>query len=203
MTKLIIYDCEIIRCIPPSFDDPDPDLEYCGGWGDHENMGISVISTYSENLLGEGARGVNTFVNYGSEIPLDPMLRDSIQEFFDLADVVIGFNSVSFDDRLMAANGINVLTTYDLLREVRIASGQPGDYVKGQTRAGYSLGAIAEANGLGGKSGSGELAPVLWQRGDVEAVVKYCEHDIELTRQIWERRYDLIDPTNGVVLRLA
>ena len=59
---------------------------------------------------------------------------------------MIGFNSLSFDDKLCKAHGIEVETTYDILCEVRQATGQPPFYAKGFTRAGYNLDALAKAN---------------------------------------------------------
>ena len=37
----------------------------------------------------------------------------------------MGFNSLNFDDKLLAANGMNVTTDFDLLAEVRVAAGMP------------------------------------------------------------------------------
>jgi hypothetical protein len=43
--KYAIFDLEIIKAIPPK-DEADriPGIEYCAGWKDFENMGISCIS---------------------------------------------------------------------------------------------------------------------------------------------------------------
>jgi hypothetical protein len=181
----IIYDCEIIRCIPPAV---KPDLEYCRGWSDHANMGISVIAVY--DYLSKNYR---------------VFLEDNFGEFADLAgsrDEVIGFNSLAFDDKLCAAHGIEVKTTYDLLCEVRAASGQPREYVYGRTRRGYSLEALARANLGTGKSGSGALAPELWQRGQRGAVISYCLGDVALTKRLFDRRAELVDPTGRGMLTL-
>ena len=109
---------------------------------------------------------------------------------------------MSFDDNLCRANGIQIQTTYDLLSEVRIASGQPPHYVKGKTRAGYSLERLAQENLGYGKSGQGALAPLLWQRGNYGAVADYCLGDIHITRVLFNRRLRLIDPNSGAVLIL-
>jgi hypothetical protein len=182
----IIYDCEIIKCIPPVV---KPNLEYCGGCRDHANMGISVIGVY--DYL---SRNYRVF------------LEDNFGEFVDLAgsrDVIIGFNSLAFDDKLCAAHGIKVTTTYDLLCEVRVASKQPPRYRPG-TRPGYSLERLAQANLGTGKSGSGALAPELWQRGQRGAVISYCLGDVQITRKLFELGVGdgLKDPTNGELLRL-
>ncbi|MGL4502417.1 MAG: hypothetical protein ACRCU2_25360 [Planktothrix sp.] len=58
-------------------------------------------------------------------------------------------------------------TTYDLLCEIPVAAGMPPHYVKGVTRGSYSLEALAKTNLGVGKSGSGVLAPQLWQQGSI------------------------------------
>lgn len=183
----LIYDCEIVRCIPPAV---KPDLEYCGGWHDHANMGISVIGVY--DYLSKNYR---------------VFLEDNFGDFGDLVrqrDVIIGFNSLAFDDKLCAAHGIDVYTTYDLLCEVRAASGQPREYVYGQTRKGYSLEALARTNLGTGKSGSGALAPEMWQRGQRGAVIDYALLDVQLTRRLFELGVGdgLTDPTGRGLLTL-
>lgn len=194
--KTLIYDCEIIRCIPSA--EYESGYEYCGGWTDHGNMGISVIGAWCNGFAGF-EEGLHSFVNENDAIPGN---FPTFQKLVDAAELIVGFNSINFDDKLCRANGIEITTTYDLLCEVRVASGQPRQYVKGQTRGGYSLGALAQANLGRGKSGSGELAPQLWQDGEREAVIKYCLDDVALTREIWEKRHELTDPTNGEILRL-
>jgi hypothetical protein len=188
--KGIIYDCEIIKCIP-SYDESEPDLEYCGGWEDFANMGISVIGAYELET--------NRYRIF---------LKDNLDEFQNLVEQsehIIGFNSISFDDNLCRANGINITTTYDLLCEVRIASGQPPHYTPRRTRGGYSLDALAYANLNCRKSGSGAKAPILWQQGRIGEVIDYCLNDVQITVALWERAQThgwLEDPTNGKALKL-
>lgn len=183
----IIYDCEIIKAIPQENYGLE-DIEFCSGWGDFKNMGISCICAYDF---------------YQDQYNI--FLQDNLAEFEDLVysrDEVIGFNSLNFDDLLCGANGMAVATTYDMLAEVRIASGQPPHYVKGVTRGGYSLEALAQANLGYGKSGSGSQAPILWQRGQRGAVIDYCLKDVAIAKKLFERRSRLIDPTNGRRLQL-
>jgi hypothetical protein len=182
--SVIVYDCEIIRCIPPVL---KSDLQYCGGWHDHTNMGISVIGVY--DYLADQYR---------------VFLEDNFADFARLVrgrEHVIGFNSLAFDDRLCAAHGLEVTTTYDLLCEVRVASGQSPHYRPG-TRPGYSLERLAQANLGTGKSGSGALAPELWQRGQIGKTIDYCLGDVALTKRLFDRRAELIDPTGRGMLTL-
>lgn len=189
----LVYDTEIIRCIPNSRNpawQPEPDLEYCEGWHDYKGMGISCITAY--DYLTDSYR---------------VFLEDNIADFQALTlerEHIIGFNSSSFDDTLCAAHGLIVRTTYDLLCEVRIASGQPPYYSRGLTRAGYSLNNLTKANLGVSKTASGELAPVLWQRGEYGAVISYCLNDVQLTRKLLEMGLagELKDPVTGSMLKI-
>lgn len=186
--KTVIYDCEIIRCIPDRDGFKDPRYLYCDGWHDHANMGISLIGAW---------------LSWEDSIRIYPESAfDNFQRVVDAADLIVGFNSLSFDDKLCQANGIQISTDYDLLCEVWAAAGMPRKYTPGKTRAGYKLDNLAIANLGKGKSGSGELAPVLWQQGRQWEVVTYLTDDILITKQLWERRSALTDPTNDSILCL-
>lgn len=186
--KTLIYDCEIIRCIPDRSGYREPGLKYCEGWRDFEGMGISLIGAW---------------LSWDNSIRIYPQSAfDKFQEAVDEAELIAGFNSISFDDKLCQANGIRIKTDYDLLSEVWAAAGMPRTYTYGKTRAGYKLENLAQANLGRGKSGSGELAPVLWQQGKQWAVANYLTDDVLITKQIFDRRSRLIDPTNGEALSL-
>jgi hypothetical protein len=117
---------------------------------------------------------------------------------------VVGFNSANFDDKLMAAHGIKVKTTYDVLEQVRIAAGFEPHHTSVRRGYSYKLDAIAQANGMA-KTGSGALAPVLWQQGKHQEVKDYCLNDVRITRNILELglKGELIDPNTGKRLKLA
>lgn len=44
---MLVYDIEIIKAIPQKDSPKKQGIEYCKGWHDHQNMGISVIGAYS------------------------------------------------------------------------------------------------------------------------------------------------------------
>lgn len=184
----LIYDCEIIKAIPAWYEELEPGVEYCDGWEDFDNMGISVIGVY--DLLTNKTR-VFCKDNF-----------DHFQTLVSLRKLIIGFNSSSFDDALCASSGLKITTDYDLLTEVRIASGQPPNYVKGRTRAGYSLEALARTNLGYGKSGNGAVAPRLWQAGNIGEVIDYCLLDVQITYELFQKRFSLKDPTDGSELKL-
>lgn len=169
--KGIIYDCEIIRCIPGQ-DFNLTDYEYCKGWDDFEGIGISVICAMEL----ESDR-TYTFVH--------PHVADfqNLVFFTQQTGKICGFNSLSFDDNLCTANEIQVKTDFDLLAQVRLAaygSESWQDCPKGFT---YKLDAIARANGFA-KTGSGSLAPQLWQQGKHQEVIDYCMNDVKITKQL-------------------
>lgn len=189
--KKLIYDIEIVNAIPPrDFQDRLPNLRYCAGWGDFANMGIAVICTYDYVTDSYGV-----------------FMQDNLNDFAELVqerDCIIGYNSFAFDDKLCEANGIEIETTYDLLREIRASAKQPRDFVRGKTKAGYRLGQVAEFNLGQQKSMDGEKAPMYWQKGLYGAVIHYCLQDIALTKKLFELAEEdkLKDPNTGQLLRL-
>lgn len=186
--KILIYDSEIIKCIPDRNGYKKHGLEYCAGWNDHINMGISLIGAW---------------LSWDNSIRIYPQSAfNKFQQAVDKSDLIVGFNSLSFDDKLCQANGIQIQTNYDLLSEVWAAAGMPRRYTYGVTRAGYKLENLAQANLGRGKSGSGELAPELWQQGKQWEVVRYLTDDILLTKALFHRRSRLIDPTDNSILCL-
>jgi hypothetical protein len=191
MNNILIYDCEIISLIDTG---KIPRLEgyrYCNGWRDYSNMGISVIGTY---VLHPSIK-INGFKH--------PFDADLVQKFFDSFDIVIGFNSKGFDDKLLSYNGIEVETTYDLLEEIRYAAYSSRSWEDCPKGHSYKLDAIAQANGMA-KSGSGELAPKLWQDGKHQEVIDYCLHDCVITAKLLNLGLNgqLIDPNTGSKLQL-
>jgi hypothetical protein len=186
--NVLIYDCEIKNCIPEKNTIPDSTFKYCEGWQDFTGMGISLIGAWA---------------SWDNSIRIYPESAfGSFQKAVDFADFIVGFNSLSFDDNLCLANGIRIKTDYDLLGEVWAAAGMPKVYTYGKTRPGYKLENLAQTNLGRGKTGSGELAPVLWQEGNRWGVIKYLTDDVLITKQIWQRRHYLIDPTDGKILNL-
>jgi hypothetical protein len=109
--KFLIYDCEILNCIPSKNKSLRSTFKYCKGWQDFKNMGISVIGAYlSENF--SFSKGLQSFTNPDDLIPYH---FPTFQEVLAENPKIIGFNSRSFDDNLVKANGIKIKTDYDLL----------------------------------------------------------------------------------------
>lgn len=173
---MIIYDCEIVKAIPPKEDSARLEgIEYAGGWWDFSNFGISVIGTYDYQ---EDRYRVFCADNF-----------PEFQKLVESADVIISFNGLAFDNRLCEANGLRVPDekSYDLLVEVWAAAGLGPKY-EYPSHAGFGLDACVKANFLNeAKSGHGALAPVQWQRGEIGAVIDYCLQDVRLTKMLVDK----------------
>jgi hypothetical protein len=183
--NLMIYDCEIENAILGKGEIPVPGIRYCAGFHDKANMGVSVICAYVWD------QGYRVF------------LKDNMASFKALAEdpntLCIGYNNRSFDNPLVdQALGIKIAPerSWDLYREVRVSRGTSS------APHGPSLDTLARANFLPGKSGSGAMAPILWQQGKIGEVIDYCLGDVRLTVALVElvMAGKLRDPDSGRIL---
>jgi hypothetical protein len=94
------------------------------------------------------------------------------------ADLLIGFNSDSFDIPILNRyypGDLTKIASLDLLTEVYNVLGRR---IRLQSLAEGTLGI--------GKSGNGLEAVEWWQQGEVEKVRAYCMDDVKITRQIFD-----------------
>lgn len=185
--RIIVYDTEIQRAIPNG--QRDPLVQYCAGWTDFVGMGISVIAA----------------VDVASGIPR-VFFEDNLREFaeFSRGAVLAGHTNNQFDDQLIKANGLwTAGGSYDILRKLRKACGEPEDYRKGLTKGGRTVNDCARVN-LNGlqKSEDGAQAPLMWQRGEKARCVDYCLRDVMIEYQLFLRRGSFVDPATGNVVAL-
>lgn len=172
---MLIYDIEIINAIPPK--DPADRIDgikYCAGWHDFEHMGIAVVGAYD-------------YVEDAYRV----FCGDNLTDFWGLAmdqDCLVGFNSISFDNKLLAVEGFDFdkLPCFDILREVWAGAGLAAEFDPASHK-GFGLDAMARANTGHCKSGSGADAPIQWQRGQIGVVIDYCLCDVWLTKQLMDR----------------
>jgi hypothetical protein len=187
---MLIYDCEIKKAIRRSSEQAIEGIEYCDGWHDYDNMGISCIVAYDA-------------IESRYRVFCDDNMAD-FQKLVDRHDIIVGFNSLGFDNKLCAANGITVTRekSYDLLAEVWVGAGLAPAY-QGPSHAGYGLDALCEVNLGMKKSGHGAVAPVQWQRGEIGAVIDYCVMDVNLTKELLNHvlvRGTVKSPKDGKIL---
>ena len=94
------------------------------------------------------------------------------------ADMLIGFNSDSFDIPLLNRyypGDMSHIRSLDLLSEVQKALGRR-----------IRLQSLAEATLGKGKSGDGLQAGVWWKEGEKEKVRAYCTDDVRITRALYD-----------------
>lgn len=187
--KALVYDIEIEKAIPPRNDaDREDDIDYCDGWDDKANMGISVIGAYD---YAEDRYRVFCLDNF-----------EEFQALMQARDILVSFNGLGFDNPVLRACAdmeIDDAKCYDLYDEVKRAAGV-SKYTKGM-----GLEPCAKANFGGEKTGDGALAPVQWQRGEYGNVIDYCLADVWLTKRLFDRVVRsgvLINPLGGDALAM-
>jgi len=187
---MLIYDTEILKCIPDKNKPQNPELEYCGGWNDFKGMGISCLA-YQFDTKGV----VFDWDDFDERNKFIALIKNQSK--------IIGFNSIQFDDQLLRANGIEIETTLDVLQEIRFAAFGSHDWRDTPIGYTYSLDAIATAN-CHKKTSTGAKAPALWQQGQKKFVRDYCLNDVILTSAILHLALEgnLVDPNTGDFLKL-
>lgn len=188
----LVYDIEIVRAIPDKNQPTRAGIEYCSGWQDYSNMGISVIGAYDS--LTDRFRGF-----------CDDNLAE-FQQLLELRSQLVTFNGIGFDDKILTANGFEVPEgkSTDLLREIWKAAGLGPEY-QYPTHSGYGLDAVCKANGLLGKTGNSALAPIDWQKGKIGQVIDGCLQDVKITRDLYRLIMGgavIIDPVTHEELKI-
>jgi len=124
---------------------------------------------------------------------------DDCVSHLNSADLLIGFNTISFDTpALQAVSECDILPTqYDILAETWRALGN--------RRKGFRLNELCLRHGLGQKSETGESAPKLYKSGRHGRLIDYCVNDVHLTLKLAQhiQRHGYIETPEGdqLVLR--
>ncbi len=134
-----------------------------GGWDKAAQMGVSVAVLYDSVE--------DSFTAY---------IQDELPNMFkrlQQAELVIGFNIIRFDYTVLqpfADFDLKQLPTLDMLLHV-------------QKRLSHrlSLDSIAIATLNVGKSADGMQALVWWREGKIEEITKYCQQDVDITKQVY------------------
>ncbi|SKA97240.1 RNase_H superfamily protein [Prosthecobacter debontii] len=136
-----------------------------GGWGNKHKMGISVGVTYSTKL-GE------------YRIYLEEEAGDLIHQL-TRADLVVGFNHVSFDYEVLM--GHTIFDFRDQVRDLDLL-------VDLEKKLGHrlKLEAVAAASLGTGKTADGLEAIRWWQQGKMAEIAEYCAFDVKVTKCVHE-----------------
>lgn len=162
--KYIIYDVEIINAIPSRDKAPEPGITYCQGWEDHKGMGIATLVAYASWI------GYPQLFNSTNLSQLSSLIEE--------ADIISGHNILGFDNKILAAYGINIdpAKCYDTMHEIMRITGRRS-----------RLEDVCAANFGAKKTDDGALAPILWQRGERLRVINYCMADVmKLSKPLFE-----------------
>lgn len=168
--NVVVYDCEIENVIDGK--------EVT--WGTYDKMGFSVGCLY----------------DYLSD-DYHVYFRENVQELCDrlnIADLVVGFNTTGFDNKLLRGLGgdlkpDNLLKNFDILEQSRRAMGWGPDK---QFPKGMRLDDHLEAT-FGAafkKTADGAMAPVWWKEGKRAKVTTYCLADVKRERMLFEHIVD-------------
>lgn len=182
---MIILDVEILKAIPPKpYKIRDPGIDYCGGWRDFANMGVTVACTYE----------IETHL---SRVFLEENLLDLHNYLAGKA--TSGFNTRRFDLPLLAEHGVTVdqAQHYDILEQIWIAQGLDPDHFVYATHGGWSLDAVCEVTLGCKKSGNGAMAPIWWQKGQHGRVIDYCLRDVWLEGTLLRHIVEVGTVSNG------
>ena len=173
--KIAVFDLEIKK----------PIEECSRGWDSHDEMGVSVLCLY-DYLTGR------------YRVFDDRNMREGL-EILALHEIVVGFNTVNFDWRVLGATYpemVRVSRDFDILREIWKSRGLDPDHFDYRTHGGFKLDDVAfDTIGLR-KTGNGAHAPLLYKEGRWAELVDYCLQDVKVEKELFE-----FIALNGYIIR--
>lgn len=160
--NIVVYDLEI----------KNPIEKLSNGWSSMDEMGISVGCAYDYR-----ANRYRVFMD------------DNIQELVDRLNepetMVVGFNTVRFDNALLRASKLDLkpdeeLNNYDMVQVSRKGA-RVNNFAKG-----FKLDEHLKACGLPLKTASGAQAPLLYQEGKIGELIDYCLNDVAQEKALFQ-----------------
>lgn len=171
MTRFLAWDIEISKVLPEGTTD----------WQAHMPLGISCMATYAQD-----ESGPKVWFGSGDDGPPPAMSKDDLVRFVAYLQAMVAdgynivtWNGLSFDwHQLAVESGLHAecvelaLSHVDMMFQFHCVKGFP-----------VSLDATCRGLGLPSKTDgvSGEMAPILWQRGEYETVLQYVAQDVNCT----------------------
>ena len=154
--------------------------EEVGGWDHVERLGLALAVTYDTRD--------NTYKTY------DEASVTNLVEALQAADLVIGFNHLNFDYRVLSAYtaaDLHSLPNFDMLAQLfkdegfRVGLDELGQHTLDRGKTAHGLQSIE-----------------WWKRGEMDKVAEYCKQDVALTRELFlharNKGYLLCGSGNGV-----
>lgn len=164
--KIAVFDAEIKKRI-----------EDCSnGWNSHDEMGISVLCMFDYHSMRYRV--------------FDEKNAPEALAILSTYDLVVGFNTVGFDWKLVDATWGKVpdrkSRNFDILREIWLSLNLNPDKFEPRTHGGFKLDDVAWDTIRMRKTGNGAIAPLLFQEGRTAELVDYCLEDVRIERTLFE-----------------
>lgn len=134
------------------------------GSSDPAALDISVASVYDSET--------DTYTN----VTVDELHK--LWPIIERADALVGYNSNHFDIPLLNKyypGDLTQIKSIDLLEDIRLSLGRR-----------LRLDSVAQATVGAKKSADGLQAVRWWREGKIKEVMKYCEQDVKVTKQVFE-----------------
>lgn len=191
--NIVVYDLEIKEIIGSTIEVKKDNLTEIKqiGWNNHDLMGISCGVMWDYFTM-----------------EFTVFMDDNMQELgrrLNSADLVVAFNHIGFDNKLLRANGIDLkpdteLKNYDMLVEGRKGIGwrENDKFPSGCKLDEFLLATFGQAFM---KTASGEEAPKMWKNGEVGRLISYCLADVTREKALFEYLWEngvAFTQTNGV-----
>ena len=144
-----------------------------GGWNNIKDFGVAVAVCWHNDL--------EVFTTHVEEPTDESGFWDieALRSFLDQYPLIVSFNGINFDYEVLRPYGLKpellLPKSFDILAQLKKVLGHR-----------VSLESVAQATLNKGKIADGLEAVRYWKEGKLDAVISYCKHDVELTRQIYE-----------------
>jgi DEAD/DEAH box helicase domain-containing protein len=134
------------------------------GSSDPTDLDISVATAYDSET--------DTYTT----VTIDELHK--LWPIIEKADALVGYNSNHFDIPLLNKyypGDLTAIKSIDLLEDIKIALGRR-----------LRLDSVAQATVGAKKSADGLQAVRWWREGKIKEIMKYCEQDVKVTKQVFE-----------------
>jgi DEAD/DEAH box helicase domain-containing protein len=180
--KIAVFDAEIKKRIK----------DCSKGWQSHDEMGVSVLCIFD-------------YATMRYRVFDDRNAQEAMNMLYGY-DLVVGFNTVGFDWKLLKASwpeqckatkfqirdGVavkedgRISRDFDVLREIWLSLNLDPDRFNPASHGGYKLDDVAWETIKMRKTANGALAPVMFQEGRFADLVDYCLEDVRIERTLFE-----------------
>ena len=197
--RILVFDAEIFRAIATKPDEreryDEMGIQYVTDWNAFSEMGIACLCAPT---LAECLNAKDGAALYREAMFFTGQTIGNIEYYFNQFDFFVSYNGVSFDWKLLNANGCypDPEKHYDLANEVKRLT---------RKLRPPKMDDLAGANNLPRKTGSGAMAPVMWQQGKQREVIEYCFSDCIVLAHLFQRvleRGSLQNPYTGQLIQL-